>query len=270
MTAGAKPDRPDSPVEQLLDRLLILSPGNAREVRTALAEAEAHLAETVNHGMSRGLTRHEAEVDAVRRFGSAELVTAHERRWRRAPVARLVREGALTALFLGVLGGLAVGASGLLAGVMQWLGGSTFIVDISKATRLPATDCARWLTNDPHASSCYQAALSDWAAETVFYRLALGALGAFGLLALAFLRRRAGPGSFLLPSLVVNTIGTTVFGAAGVLLLGQSIAALATAAHGAGQWLSAAPIAIAIAIWFAYRLIGDLQAHPARDVHQPA
>jgi hypothetical protein len=259
-------DASESPVEQLLDRLLIMLPGTPREVRTALAEADAHLAEDVDRAVARGLSRHDAELDAVRRFGPPELVAADERRWRRAPATQIMREGVLTAWYLGAVGGLAIGASGLLVGLMSQLAGSTFIVDISPATHLAASDCARWLSNDPQASSCYHAALSDWAAETVFYRIAVGILALVGLLVLAGVRRRERPhrAMALLPPLVVSTIAVTAFGASGVWLLGMGVDTLVTAGNGAGQWLSAAPIALAMSGWFAIRLIRELRTLPRR------
>jgi hypothetical protein len=259
-------DSPESPVEQLLDRLLIMLPGTPREERTALAEADAHLADDVDRAIVRGLSRDDAELDAVRRFGPPGLVAADERRWRRAPATQIMREGALTAWYLGAVGGLAIGASGLLAGLMSQLAGSTFIVDISPATHLAASDCARWLSNDPKASSCYHAALSDWAGETVFYRIAVGILALAGLLVLAWVRRRERPqrAMALLPPLVVSTIAATAFGASGVWLLGKGVDALVIGANGAGQWLSAAPIALAMTGWFAIRLVHELRTLPRR------
>lgn len=91
---------PMSPVEQLLDRLLVLLPGTPRQIRIALAEAEAHLAQLVEQGLRGGLSRQQAEVEAVRRFGPAELLAADEQRWRRTPAASLVRESGMTALYL--------------------------------------------------------------------------------------------------------------------------------------------------------------------------
>lgn len=256
----------ESPVEELLDRLLVLLPGTPRAVRTALAEAEAHLAEDVDRAIAGGQSRHDAELEAVRRFGPPELVAADERRWRRTPATQIVRATVLTACYLGAVGGLAIGASGLLAGLMGQLGGSTFIVDISPTTHLAASDCTRWLSNDPQASSCYHAALSDWAGETVFYRIAVGILALVGLLVLARIRRRERPrdANALLPPLVVSTIGVTAFGASGAWLLAKSIDTLLTGASGAGQWLSAAPIALAFGGWFAVRLLRELRALPQR------
>jgi hypothetical protein len=105
--------------------------------------------------------------------------------------------------------------------------------------------------------------VSDWAAETVFYRLALGLLGAAALGMFVVVRRRLGQPGLLasLPSTVVDTVAVTLFGASGVWLLGMGVDAVVVASgHGAGQWLSAAPVALSLAAVFALRLIHDLRA----------
>jgi hypothetical protein len=103
----------------------------------------------------------------------------------------MMRQGALSALYLAAVGGLAVGASGALIAIMGWIAGATFIVDTSRlATALTSTDCVRLLKNDAHAASCYQAALTDWAHDTVVNRLALGLLALLALLVFIRLRRR--------------------------------------------------------------------------------
>ena len=124
-----------------------------------------------------------------------------------------------------------------------------FIAGNQSTAKLGASDCARWLSVYPHAGSCAQAALNDWTWETIGYRIAFGMLGllALGLLVLA--RRRAwhGPNWAPLPATVVDSIATTLFGISGVWLAGLGIDALTVSSgHGAGQWLSAAPVALTL------------------------
>ena len=88
---------------------------------------------------------------------------------------------------------------------------------------LRRSDCARWLSGTPRLQSCAQAALDDWA--------------------------------------VVDTIPTTLFGIAGLWLAGLGIDALiVSSGHGAGQWLSAAPVALAAGLVFGLRLVRDVSA----------
>jgi hypothetical protein len=159
-------------------------------------------------------------------------------------------------LLLGGIGGVAVGISGLLTALLAAVGGSTFIVDISHSTRLAPADCARWLSQNPGAHSCYQAALSDWAAEIVGFRLVAGVAGVIALAAYFIVRRRR---FGTLPATVVDTIAVVLFGAAGAWTLGLGVDWLLVGTNGAGQWLGAAPVALAMAAVYGSRLLRDLR-----------
>jgi hypothetical protein len=89
-------------------------------------------------------------------------------------------------------------------------------------------------------------------------------IGLFALGFLALARRRSPIRRWTsLPAPVVDTIAATLFGASGVWLAGMGIDALAVSSgHGAGQWLSAAPVALAAAVIFGIRLVRDIT--PAR------
>ena len=113
----------------------------------------------------------------------------------------------------------------------------------------------------PHAQSCAEAALKDWAWETVAYRVAFGILGTLALGVFVVFRRRwsRAAGWAPLPATVVYTVATTVFGVSGVWLAGLGIDALfVSSGHGAGQWLSAAPVALAAAFVSGLRLARDV------------
>jgi hypothetical protein len=251
----------DSPVEEYLDRLLAAAPGPPREVRALLAEAEAHLRDVTAEGQARGLGRHEAERQAVARFGPVRSVAAGEARRHLVGFPVLIRQTVASGLLLGAIGGMAVGISGILAAVMAALGGSTFIVDISSATRLAPSDCARWLSQDPSAHSCYQAALSDWTAEVIGYRLVVGMLGLMAMAAYVLARRHwtRHRRFATLPAPVSDTVALVLFGLSGLWALGLGIDWVAQGQNGAGQWLAAAPVALAVAGYFGFRLLGDLR-----------
>jgi hypothetical protein len=176
------------------------------------------------------------------------------------PLATLVRQIVTSAVFLGGVAGVAVGISGIITWIMASLGGSTFIVDISSHTYLAPSDCARWMANDPAAHTCYQAAVADWRWEIVAFRLAAGVAGLLALGIYFLVRRRR---HFVrLPATVVDTIAVTLFSFSGVFLLGLGVDWLIQRDNGAGQWLGAAPVALALALYFGLRLVGDLR-HPA-------
>jgi hypothetical protein len=247
----------DSPIEDYLDRLLVDAPGPPREVRALLAESEAHLRDATSEGVAAGLPLEAAEQQAVSKFGTVRAVTTAEARRQTLPLPAVARQVAASGLLLGAVGGLAVGVSGIVTAILGAIGGSTFIVRISHSTRLAPSDCARWLANDPGARSCYQAALSDWAGEVVGFRLVAGVLGAVALAAYFAARRRYA--RELLPRAVVDTIALTVFGASGVWMLGLGVDWLVVGGNGAGQWLGAAPVALALAGFYGLRLLGDVR-----------
>jgi hypothetical protein len=108
----------------------------------------------------------------------------------------------------------------------------------------------------PAARSCSAAAMLDWADETVYYRLALGVVGALALLAYRWLRRGVRPSPLLVT--VRDTVGVLAFGAAAVGTFALGVHALRVD-DGPGQWLSATPIAAALAVAFGILLLRDLR-----------
>lgn len=262
MTDADSPEQ-DSPIEGYLDHLVAgLSGVSPRELRHLLAETEAHLRDDAEQATAAGKTQWQAEVDAVNRFGPVQAIVAATHARLVLPVGELARRVFTTALLLGGIGAVAVGVSGLLAAVIRLVGGTRALVDVPAGQVLSASDCARWLAADPGAHSCRDAALSDWAAETVGYRIALGVLGALVLMAVRVLRRHGSSPSrgATLPPVVSDTIAVTAFGATGCWTLGLGLDAIVGAsAHGSGQWLSAATVALTAAAVFAGRLVRDLR-----------
>ena len=258
---SGSPSSASGPIEDYLDELLVASRGHPRQVRSLLAEAEAHLHDAADAAQAEGLDRWEAERRAVAAFGPARPLVEADVAGQVVPLPRLVGDGFLSVLWLGSIGAIAVGASGVVAAVLGGLWGSRFLVTAPTSSDLTAASCARWLA---HAStpSCARAALDDWTFETVGYRIALGVMGLIGFGLWVGLRRAAARRGLRggLPALVVDTVGAVCFGVAGLWLAGMGVDALAVSSgHGAGQWLSAAPLSLALAGVFAWRLLGDLR-----------
>jgi hypothetical protein len=250
----------DSPVEEYLDELVSsLSVRRPRQLRHLLAETEAHLRDDADDLVSQGHPVERAEALAVARFGPArDLVKSDDNRLP-LPVSAVFRQTVSTGLLLAGIGALAVGLSGIIAAVVRAVAGSRALVDVvpGQVFAPAAADCARWLANDPGAGSCRNAAVADWADETVFYRIAIGLLGVVCLLAYSWLRRR---GWSVLPSAVSNTVALTLFAAAGVSTLAMGTDAIVVSAgNGSGQWLSAAAVALVAAAVFGWRVLRDLR-----------
>jgi hypothetical protein len=252
----------DGIVERYLDALLVeMAGGDPREVRHLLNEVAEHLADATAEGLARGQSVEEAEADAVRRFGPVAGIAAGERR-RTMPMGTVVRQCFSSGLLLAAIGAVAIGLSGVAAGILRAIGGPQFIAGSPSAGSLGVADCARWLAANPSARTCQEAATLDWADETVAYRVIVGLLGAAAFAAFMLMRRRwRHHGRWAqLPPVVVDTAATLLFGLSGLWLLGLGVDAVVSASgHGAGQWLSAAPVALVVGGAFAVRLLRDLR-----------
>ena len=214
------------PIDRYLDELFVeLRRSPASDARSLLAEAEGHLRDTADALVAGGMRADDAQRAAVERFGAVAAIVRQDRH--RSSVD-LVRRVLVSGWWMGALGALATGFSGAVAAVMRLAGASNaFIAGNQPSANPAATDCARWLSLSPRARSCAQAALSDWAAETVGYRLAAGVLGACALAVAIIVRRRDRLARWqLLPATVTDSIGACLFGAAGIWLTGLGVDAL--------------------------------------------
>lgn len=261
------PEEPDSPIETYLDQLVAgLSARRPRDLRYLLAETEAHLRDDADRGVAAGLSPLQAEAEAVRRMGPvADLVTAEKQR-QATSGGVVVREFLTTGLLLGGIGAVAVGISGVIAAGVRLVWGGPVLVDVARGQTLAAADCVRWLAADPTAPSCRDAAVADWVWEVIGYRIVLGVLGAIALVGYLLLRRRWTRRNAwaILPASVSDTIALVLFGIATAWTLALGVDAIVVnAGHGAGQWLSATPVALTAGAVFAVRLIRDLREHPA-------
>ncbi|MEP7046308.1 MAG: permease prefix domain 1-containing protein [Ilumatobacteraceae bacterium] len=245
----------DSPIDRYLDHLFArLRHSPPADARSMLDEADAHLHDTAARLLAEGMNPLEAEHAAVERFGAADLIAGDELR----RSTGLARQVTLTVWALGAIGAIAVGVSGVLAGAMRIVGASQQFLAPGATDNLSATDCLRWLALDPRAGSCAQAAVADWATETVVYRMAIGILGVAAYACLRVARRRSTMRD-MLPRIVPDTVALVAFGAGGCWCAAMTVDALAAGAHGAGAWLSAAIVALPIAAAAAVRLSHDLR-----------
>jgi hypothetical protein len=255
---------PDSPIEVYLDDLLAASHGmRPREVRELLAEAEAHLYDDKAALVAAGTAEYQAEAEAVARFGPPSRLAAADRDRLPTPFGNVLRQVVISGVRLGSIGAIAIGISGLIAGLFWILGGSRAVIDVRTGQVLAPADCARWLAGDPGAGSCRAAAINDWAAETVFYRTALGLLGVLLLLGLRWVERRRTAVRGLDP-LVSDTIAGTIFGVAGAWTLALGLDAIVTdSGRGSGQWFSAGLVSLGAFGYYAGRLLSRLRRRPS-------
>ena len=117
-----------TPVDDYLDELLRRTRADARTTRRLLDEAGDHLHTTAAELQATGMSRHDAELEAVRRFWPARPIVRAT--FRRSFVA-LILETLRAALFLAGCGLVAVGISGLVALVMILCAGRNFVGGVS-------------------------------------------------------------------------------------------------------------------------------------------
>jgi hypothetical protein len=254
----------DSPIEQFLDELATAASGlPVRQVRHLLTESEAHLRDVAEALTREGRAERDAELEAVRRFGSVRDFVKAERA-AITPLSEIVRQCIRTALLLGGLGAIAVGVSGVVAAVVRAVGGDGAIASVSPGRMLSASDCTRWLRIDPGAVTCKAAAISDWANEAVYYRIAGGVVGVAAVLVAWLLVRRTTARQPLLDARVTDTVGAVAFATAAVWTLGMGVDSIVVeSGRGSGQWFSAAPVALAGAVFFGLHLLRELRSAPA-------
>ena len=208
-------------VDRYLDRLFDLLAGTGAPGRRALAEAEAHLAESVETLVRRGRSPEDAAREAIMRFGPPERVA-------RAvingglPFWTVARRVAATAWLLGAVGLMSGGLSG---GLNWWVGahfGPDALAPDAPTQTYPAVRCAVLLKAYPRAGSCRMASVIHHSEELVYRPISAGVFGL--VLLVLFLGARRNPRfrdlTALPPPGTVTLASLTAFGgAAGVLMI---------------------------------------------------
>ena len=221
----------ETPIDDYLDELLRRTRADARTTRRLLDEASDHLHATAAELHSGGMSRQEAETEAVRRFGPVPPIV--HAAFRRSFLA-LVFETLRAALFLAGCGLVAVGISGLVVLVMNLWAGRSFV---GGETVFPG----------PGAS------VQETADDAVVLRVIAGLVGLLLLLGyLAWRRRTSSPP--LLPAGLVDALGAAAFaaGTAGLAIASADQAAQ-TGTPGVGFPLSGALVALPATVYFCIR-----------------
>jgi hypothetical protein len=248
-------------VECYLDALVIELRGRACGTSRILHEAEDHLRESVEAGVTEGLSVEDAQQRALERFGSPALVAKRlvaAERWR-APIPVLSQLVLTLALIAGI-GLVGIGVSGALADGMGALFGKPFVsADTNGVTYTPAR-CADFREYHPEAATCAAAATAHHFDEVVNYRLAAGVLGLGVLAGWWVVRRRRWmwpDASAAVPDGFGPIVGAALFGvaAAGLLFVSLGQIVIGGDSSGAGQYLSGGIVATLLAAGFAVALL---------------
>ena len=252
------------PIEGYLDQLLTHLRGSAQDVRRILSEVEEHLRDATAELGAAGASEEEAQRLAIERFGHPRTV-ARQFSARLAPIppAAVVAELARTAVLLGTVGLVAIGASGALAELLGRLFGPAFVAGDLPGVTYTAQRCAEFLEYFPDAGSCQQAAALHHWGEVVEYRVAVGVVGAFVLGAYLLWRRRPDRQDprylGVLPDGFPATVATSLYGVAAAALALLSLDSfLVAGGDGTGQWLSAALVSAVMCAAYGVPLAGHL------------
>ena len=179
-------------------------------------------------------------------------------------LAALSRPALVAAWLVGSVGAIVIGVSGLLAEVLGDVFGAAFVAGDPPGVTYTPDRCADFFEYFPHARTCAEAAALHHFGEVVEYRVALGVLGMFALVALVAARRwgsRTGP-DWTPPRIAVLSALVALFGVAGVGLSGLSLMELAFGrSSGVGADLSlglvAAASAVGVIVWGLRRAVSD-------------
>lgn len=225
-----------TPIEDYLDDLLRRTRADARTTRRLLDEAGDHLRATADELEATGMSRSEAEAEAVRRFGPiapvAHAVTRHALR-------DLAAEAVRAAVFLAGCGLVAVGISGLVALAMNVWAGNSFVG-------------GRSVFGGPGAS------IRETADDAVVLRVIAGLAGLFLLLGSLAWRRYARPRP-VLPAGLVDALGAAAFAAGtAALAIASADQAARVGTSGVGFTLSGAIVALPAAVYFCVRAARSL------------
>jgi len=226
-----------SGIEEYLDELLRRSRADARTTWRLLEEAGDHLYATAAELEAGGLSRVEAEAEALRRFGpAADVARASSVQSARALLGELVRAG----VYLAGWGLAAIGASGLVVLVMNVLFGRAFVGAFA-------------LLAEHHP-------VAETADDAVVLRVLAGIVGAVLLVVHRVARPRATRPA-VLPDGVVDVLGAAAFAGGTAVLAAAAIdQASQHGVQGVGFPLSGALVALPAAAYFGVRTARALLA----------
>jgi hypothetical protein len=253
----------DEILERYLDELLLELRGSPRAARHALREVEDHLRDATRDGVAEGLDEAEAARRAVERFGSPRLVAGRLSEGRAIGPLVLVREAVAALVPVGAVFLLAIGLSGLLADGLGLAFGKSFVAGDAPGVTYTAKRCAQYLSFEPHARTCAEAAIAHHFGEVVWYRIAAGVLGVVVLAGWALERRRSRGrlrGGTLGRSFPLTVGAALAAAAAAALLFLGSAGAITGHYDGTGNPLSGGLVAALLAAIFGVALWRELRA----------
>jgi len=233
-------DQPDG-MSDYLDALATRLVGPRAHVDRLLDEVGEHLADAVEAAVAAGADPEAARRKAIERFGPVDVVVrsmngASRARYRR----RAAGELAVAVTGVTAAGLVAMGATGVVAAIGARLTSTDAVFGLPVGARMPTSSCAHWLSVQPTAASCRQAATMEAASDLTLWLAVAGLLGLAVVVAFVLMRRSL-QSTGLVPASTGPSLSATAFavGAAGAAALAAANAVIGST-WGAGLFWSAA------------------------------
>lgn len=221
-----------TPIEDYLDEVLRRTRADARTTRRLVDEAGDHLLSLAADLEAAGMSRLDAEREAVRRLGPVSVLARGA--WLRSFRA-LVVETIRAAILLGGCGLVAVGLSGAVVAAMNAIAGPEFV------------GAATVLGTGGHG-------IGETAHDAASLRILAGIAGLLVLAGYTLVRRTSRHAT-VLPDGLVDALGAAAFAAATTVLVGASLDQAVTGRpdRGVGFFLSGAIVSLAGTVLFCVR-----------------
>jgi hypothetical protein len=241
-------------IEEYLDELADELQVRPSLLRRITAEVEDHLRTTTAALIEEGAEEDTAQVEAMRRFGSASVVARSFLKGDARLSVELVHHLAISILGLAGVGLVTIGLSGLVALAMGLAFGKSFVAGDPPGVTYTSERCAEFM--EYYKGNCNTAATAHHFDEVVSYRVAAGVLGILACGAYRLLRR-VWPRSRL-PRILIPTIGASIFGVAALLLTLLGLQQTVFGVNQAGANLSGGLVAGVFFAIYGLRLIPAL------------
>jgi HAAS len=236
-------------LDQLADRLLV-SPRRARRI---LTEVQDHLYTSRQSLIDGGMALEEAEVTALKQFGSPAAVARDFRRQTPLSWIPFLEAVATPLAGLAAIGLIAIGLSGLLALGLGLVAGKEFVAGDAPGVTYTPSRCEEYLRLYPSAEDCTAAALADHFDEVVGFRIAAGILGLMAGAAYFGARRLRRPAP--MPPAFAPTLAVAAFAPVGIALAGLGMMQTLTGGGGGGENIAGGLVALVFAASFSLRLL---------------
>jgi hypothetical protein len=259
-------------IDEYLDELAERLNGSGERARRFLAEVEDHLRDEYDARVAKGAEPGDAEIAAIRSFGTtAEVARAENRTDWHASRAAVTAESVGLVLRLVSVGMIVVGIAGATARIISNFGLVNAMYGLPANVLMSARSCAHWLAVQPTATTCQQAGTLEASDDLPVIYVAIGLIGLLLAIPVFVVWFRHRPARKVLPATLGPAMSSALFGAAtiGLFSLGVTNAVISTT-WGAGMWLTdavAALIACAVSIVLLLRALRHSYISPPPISH---